>query len=222
MDGGADLRPSLTFDLRPLRPDEALELAAATPAVPQDHVVRCVARAAGNPLFLEQPDGRRAARSGRAGVGPEPRPGQAGPAGAGRQAGPAGRCRVRPAVRAKRSDLPGRSADRSARSAASPTAGAPARSGRILFAHALVRDATYDTLLKSRRQAWHKRAAAWFSQHRQPILAAEHLERAQDPAAPNAYLRAARSQADEYRYGQPSSSPSAAWPWPERWRIAFP
>ena len=198
----ADLRPSLTFDLRPLRPDEALELAAATPAVPQDHVVRCVARAAGNPLFLEQLLMHVAERLDRDVPGS-----------------------VRSLVQARLDRLA--PADKLALQAAAvfgqqferdalnflleaPTE-APDRLLRqqlvrrqgpdgFMFAHALVRDATYDTLLKSRRQAWHKRAAAWFSQHRQPILAAEHLERAQDPAAPNAYLRAARSQADEYRY----------------------
>ena len=64
----ADLRPSLTFDLRPLRPDEALELAAATSAVPQDHVVRCVARQPATRCFWSSSDARRrAARSGRAG-----------------------------------------------------------------------------------------------------------------------------------------------------------
>ena len=71
--------------------------------------------------------------------------------------------------------------------------------GAVLFAHALVRDAVYDTLLKSRRRALHRRAAEWFAE-RDPILYAEHLDRADDPEAPRAYLRAARSQAAEYRH----------------------
>ena len=69
----------------------------------------------------------------------------------------------------------------------------------VLFAHALVREAVYDTLLNSRRRALHRRAAEWFDE-RDPILYAEHLDRADDPEAPRAYLRAARSQAAEYHY----------------------
>jgi tetratricopeptide (TPR) repeat protein len=69
----------------------------------------------------------------------------------------------------------------------------------VLFAHALVREAVYDTLLNSRRRALHRRAAEWFAE-RDPILYAEHLDRADDPEAPRAYLRAARSQAAEYHY----------------------
>jgi tetratricopeptide (TPR) repeat protein len=69
----------------------------------------------------------------------------------------------------------------------------------FLFAHALIRDAVYDTLLKSRRRELHQRAADWF-EHRDPVLQAEHLDRAEDPAAPRAYLAAARSAAAGYRY----------------------
>ena len=73
--------------------------------------------------------------------------------------------------------------------------------GSWLFAHALVRDAVYDILLKGRRRELHRRAAAWFAEAgRDPVLRAEHLDRAEDPGAARAYLEAARSQAAEYRY----------------------
>ena len=52
-------------------------------------------------------------------------------------------------------------------SGAPPGAAAPGEA--FLFAHALVRDAVYDTLLKSRRRALHRRAAEWFAE-RDPVL----------------------------------------------------
>jgi tetratricopeptide (TPR) repeat protein len=69
----------------------------------------------------------------------------------------------------------------------------------FLFAHALIRDAVYDTLLRSRRRELHRQAADWFAQ-RDLVLQAEHLDRADDPAAPRAYLAATRSAAAGYRY----------------------
>ena len=45
--------PLVTFDLGPLRPDEAEEM-AKTVDVPEDVRKRCLDRAAGNPLFLDQ------------------------------------------------------------------------------------------------------------------------------------------------------------------------
>jgi tetratricopeptide (TPR) repeat protein len=69
----------------------------------------------------------------------------------------------------------------------------------FLFAHALIRDAVYDMLLKRRRRELHRRAADWFAD-RDLVLHAEHLDRAEDADAPHAYLAAARSQAGEYHY----------------------
>jgi predicted ATPase len=73
------------------------------------------------------------------------------------------------------------------------------RGDAFSFAHALIRDAIYDSLLKSRRRAMHRRAADWYAD-RDPVLYAEHLEHASDPQAAQAYLAAARSQAAEYRH----------------------
>ena len=44
----------MTIDLGPLRPDEARALAGDVPAGRRSFAERCVERAAGNPLFLEQ------------------------------------------------------------------------------------------------------------------------------------------------------------------------
>jgi tetratricopeptide (TPR) repeat protein len=68
----------------------------------------------------------------------------------------------------------------------------------LLFTHALIRDAVYETLLGSRRRNLHRRAANWYA-HKDPLLRAEHLGRAEDPGAARAYLAAAHLQAAEYR-----------------------
>src|SRR5690606_452744 len=52
----------------------------------------------------------------------------------------------------------------------------PAGDG-YLFSHALIRDAVYDTLLRSRRRELHRRAATWFKE-RDPTLHAEQIGRA--------------------------------------------
>ena len=46
--------PLMTIDLAPLRPQEATQLADAYPDASADVAQRCIERAAGNPLFLEQ------------------------------------------------------------------------------------------------------------------------------------------------------------------------
>jgi class 3 adenylate cyclase/tetratricopeptide (TPR) repeat protein len=74
-----------------------------------------------------------------------------------------------------------------------------ARGDAFQFTHALIRDAVYDTLLKSRRRELHAKAARWFA-GRDPVTQAEHLERAESSEAPQAYLAAARCEAAEYRY----------------------
>ncbi|BCF92250.1 hypothetical protein PPGU16_53170 [Paraburkholderia largidicola] len=69
----------------------------------------------------------------------------------------------------------------------------------FIFHHALIRDAVYDGLLKSQRRELHRRAAQWYAQ-RDAVLRAEHLDRAADDEAPAAYCEAARSQAAGYHY----------------------
>ncbi|MGE0240773.1 MAG: adenylate/guanylate cyclase domain-containing protein [Parvibaculaceae bacterium] len=67
------------------------------------------------------------------------------------------------------------------------------------FVHALVRDATYGTLPKSRRRTLHVKAADWF-EGRDRLLAASHLDQAQDPRAADAYDKAAESEWAIYHY----------------------
>ncbi|MCP4318545.1 MAG: AAA family ATPase [Hyphomicrobiales bacterium] len=68
-----------------------------------------------------------------------------------------------------------------------------------LFAHALIQEGAYTTLLTARRKELHDRAAEWFSEE-SPDLKAEHLDRAENPAAVMAYLNAAENEATRYRY----------------------
>jgi len=68
-----------------------------------------------------------------------------------------------------------------------------------IFAHALVWESVYSSLLRVRKTELHERAAKWFSK-RDPLLYAEHLERAGNPAAANAYLEAAYSQMQLFHF----------------------
>jgi class 3 adenylate cyclase/tetratricopeptide (TPR) repeat protein len=208
--------PLVTLDLSPLRAEEARALAGSLAAADTALAERCVERAAGNPLFLEQLLLNAAEEGGGARAGGVPGS-------------------VQSLVQARLDRLdPGDKAalqaasvlgQRFARGALDHLVGqAPewteAALGRLaaqlllrrqeqpggggaswLFAHALVRDAVYDALLKGRRRELHRRAAAWFADAgRDPALRAEHLDRAEDPGAARAYLEAARSQAAGYRY----------------------
>ncbi len=67
-----------------------------------------------------------------------------------------------------------------------------------LFAHALIQEGVYSSLVKSRLQALHGKCAAWFSDN-DAELHAEHLDHARDTRAARAYLEAAREHAREYR-----------------------
>src|SRR5215469_7010037 len=191
-----------TIDLGPLPSDDARALAVALIAANTTFAERCVERAAGNPLFLDQLL-RHADESHALSV-----PGS-----------------VQSLVQARIDRLD--PADKTAVQAASvlgqrfinaalahlldnpdyqleplisrllvrPEQG---RGNVSLFRHVLIRDAVYDTLLRGRRRELHRRAAEWYAD-RDPVLRAEHLDRAEDPTAAQAYLAAARSQAAEYR-----------------------
>ncbi|HJS31615.1 MAG TPA: adenylate/guanylate cyclase domain-containing protein [Alphaproteobacteria bacterium] len=191
--------PMTTIDLGPLRRSDALELARELASAGESFVEACVARAEGNPLFLEQLL-RSDPKQGAGGVPPS----------------------VQSLVQARLDALTPE--DRRALQAASVfgqrfTVGGlralierPAYECKSLienllvrrqgdayfFAHALIREAVYLSLIRARRRELHRRVAAWFGD-RDPILRAEHLDRADDPAAPRAYLEAAQAQADAYR-----------------------
>jgi class 3 adenylate cyclase/tetratricopeptide (TPR) repeat protein len=70
----------------------------------------------------------------------------------------------------------------------------------LQFAHALVRDGVYASLTHVRRRQLHKGAAAIFIDD--PVLRAEHLDRAGDAEAPRAYLAASQQQASLFRHDQ--------------------
>ena len=188
-----------TLDLSPLRAVDALEMALA--ALPDDEGLarECVSRADGNPLFLDQLL-RNADQV------------------AGREL-PAS---VQSIVLARMDSL--KAEDRRALQAASVLGQRfalealrwmldtveqtfeeliryalliPDENG-LYFAHALVRDGVYASLLTPRRRQWHARAAEWFAS-REPATYAEHLSQAEDPTAPQAYMAAARAEIAVYR-----------------------
>ncbi len=75
----------------------------------------------------------------------------------------------------------------------------PTRDG-LQFAHALVRDGVYGSLTNARKRELHGAAAAIFIDD--PVLRAEHLDRAGDHEAARAYLGAAKAQATLFRQDQ--------------------
>ena len=192
--------PLSVIELGLLHADEAAALAAPFLAANAAAANRCVERAAGNPLFLEQLL-RNAVEGADAAV-----PGS-----------------IQSLVQARldRLDVPDRLAIQAAavlgqrfdlaalaylleRRDYNPERLLARRMIRpvgeaFLFDHALIQEAIYDGLLRSRRRALHKRAASWF-EDRDKVLKAAHLDRSGDPTAPAAYLQAARVQATEYRF----------------------
>ncbi|WP_200339140.1 adenylate/guanylate cyclase domain-containing protein [Rhodovibrio sodomensis] len=67
------------------------------------------------------------------------------------------------------------------------------------FAHALIRDGVYASVPKRERTALHLRAAAWFEDRDAPLWA-RHLGLGNAPTAALAYLTAARQEAGQYRF----------------------
>ncbi|MHA1107848.1 MAG: adenylate/guanylate cyclase domain-containing protein [Alphaproteobacteria bacterium] len=182
--------PFVTIDLRPLRQDDAMRLAG------------CVERADGNPLFLEQ-----LLRSAEA---------------AGDEGDESVPDSVQSVIQARMDSL--EILDKQALLAASVLGqrfsldalrqliSSPHYdcSGLIehylvrpegddyLFAHALVKEGVYNSLLKARRTELHREAADWYGAHDQ-ALRAEHLDRAADPGAGAAYYHAAEAEAAALR-----------------------
>jgi len=183
----------LTLDLRPLREAEAVELARAL-GLGETMMANCVQRAEGNPLFLEQ-----LLRSAVAGD-PESLPGsvqsivlsrldrlQPRDRHAIQAASVLGQCFSLPLLR----HLVG---DPSYQSDALISGNLVRPMGEeLLFAHALIWEGTYASLLSERRRDWHRAAAGWHAKG-DPALAAEHYERAEDPRAARAYLEASRAE----------------------------
>ncbi|MGE3931720.1 MAG: adenylate/guanylate cyclase domain-containing protein [Rhodospirillaceae bacterium] len=183
--------------LAPLDAGDAAALAAAHGADPEA-VARCVARAGGNPLFLEQL-ARTADRGGEAmpetlhglvlarldRLPPADRRAAQAAAVFGQRFPPDGLAAVLAA--------PGDAcAGLSAAGLVRPLG------AEMLFDHALIRDGIYASLTRASRRELHAAAARWYD-GRDPLLRAEHLERAEAPEAAGAYLAAARGLAADYR-----------------------
>ncbi|MCH8187661.1 MAG: AAA family ATPase [Proteobacteria bacterium] len=189
-----------TIDLPPLREKEATEMAAAFVDTQSEFAAACVARAEGNPMFLEQL--LRSAEEATAGTVPGS---------------------VQSSVLARMDMLDDR--DRRALRAAAVIGQrfslellrhllgdggfsctsliehylVQPEGAEYLFGHSLIRDGAYASLLKSNRHELHERAAMWFKD-RDPILHAEHLARAESLLAPGAYLEAAQGQAGDFHF----------------------
>ncbi|MDF2810390.1 MAG: hypothetical protein K0S56_1421 [Microvirga sp.] len=190
--------PLMTIDLGPLRHAEAVAFTAATLDATSAFAMTCIERAEGNPLFLDQLL-RTAGEPGDKDI-----PGSIQSIVLARMdvLGPEDRQALQAAsVLGQRFPLsalqelitnPGYDCAGLIRQLLVRTEG-----GEYLFAHALIRDAVYGSLLKAQQREMHRRAALWFAD-RDAVLHAEHLDRADDAAAPSAYLAAARAEAALY------------------------
>lgn len=190
----------MTMDLGPLRQDEALELAGDLMEETLRNTQRCIERAEGNPLFLEQL--LRNAEE----IGDEAIPAS-----------------IQSLVLARMDRL--QDIDKNALQVAAVigqrfslqtlrhliddphydcTSMIEQRLVRpegedYLFDHALIQEGVYSSLLKARRRTLHMQAAQWFA-GTDILLKAQHLERGEDAGAPTAYLHAAQQQADIFHY----------------------
>ena len=191
--------PFATFDLGPLRPSEALTLAGGFLGASQRLALACIDRAAGNPLFLEQL--LRNAEEGSEDMIPAsiqslvqarmdrlaPRDRQA------FQAAAVIGQRFDLGLLRRLLDAPDYSCDALVGNALVLPEGED-----FLFAHALIQEGAYSSLLRSRRRELHLCAAEWFAGRDLP-LCAQHWERADDARAPAAYLDAATAERSAFR-----------------------
>ena len=190
--------PTVTWDLGPLRARESMQLASAMVGGKDDFILQCVERAEGNPLFLEQ----LLLVADQADLDKVPDS-------------------IKSIVLARFDQLD--SVDRKALRAASilgqrfdletlrQLLDRPDYDCReliehhlirpdgplFMFAHALIQGGIYASLLKNQRNELHRRAAECYGE-RDPILRAEHLDRAGDSGAVDAYFTAAQAQSEHY------------------------
>ena len=190
----------LAIELTPLRPDAAHRLARGLMDGAAQFVAQCVERAEGNPLFLEQLLNARHA-SDAAGVPPTIQ--SVVLERVDRLAGPDRNIIQAASVIGKRFSLDSVRAvlDGAAVACDALLAADLIRrdSQGLMFAHALIQEAVYSSTLKSVRRELHRKAAAWFADA-EPVLRAEHLDRADDAGAAQAYLTAAMNEARYFRF----------------------
>ncbi len=191
---------STTIELGPLLYEEAVDFAGQQWEPKNSFVTECIRRAAGNPFFLEQLL-----------LNAEDTLGSAVPAS------------VHSLMLARMDRLPQR--DKSALQAASiigqrfefktlqhliddseyycssliSNGLIRQEEDTLAFAHSLIQEAVYESLLKSRARELHLKAAAWFKK-RDAVVYAQHLERAKDELAAAAYLDAARQQFRSFHF----------------------
>ena len=192
-----------TIDLGPLRLDEARMLARSILAHSGELAERCVERAAGNPLFLEQL--RPAGPGDRA----RPRPCQGRCRAWSRRAWIGSTRRTRRRSRRRRSSASDSIATHSIMCSAARATSPAASSSACCCGRTMVRASASRTrwcgtpstnsLLKPRRHELHRKAAEWFADS-DPVLHAEHLDRAEAPEAAGAYLAAAQAQLADYHF----------------------
>ncbi|TAL98492.1 MAG: adenylate/guanylate cyclase domain-containing protein [Paraburkholderia sp.] len=190
--------PLATIDLGPLRGDEALSLAGTFIDATQRIALACIDRAGGNPLFLEQL--LRNAEEGSGEAVPATiqslvlaRMDRLAPLD--RQAFQAAAVigqRFDLALLRRLIDAPDYVCDGLVANALVLPEG-----DDYLFAHALIQEGAYSTSLRARRRELHQRAAEWFAAS-DPVLHAQHLDRAGDDRAPRALLEAATAQRAAY------------------------
>ena len=191
--------PFATIDLGPLRPSEALSLAGGFIDTSERLALACIERAGGNPLFLEQL--LRNAEEGSEDAVPASIQSLV----LARMDRLAARDRLAfqtAAVIGQRFDL---GLLRRLMDASDYTCDALIGNALVipegddfLFAHALIQEGAYSSLLRSRRRELHRKAAESFRDH-DPMLHAQHLDRAEDARAPAAYLDAALAQRISFR-----------------------
>jgi class 3 adenylate cyclase/tetratricopeptide (TPR) repeat protein len=191
-----------TLDLSALHDEDAQALAAGFTGLSPKTVERCIARAGGHPLFLEQlllhaSDGADEEVPGSVASLVLSRLDRLSPRdkGAAQAAAVLGQRFSLEALRHTLRD-PGYDC------APLLDAHIVRRDGEnLLFAHALVRDGAYASLLRSTRAALHRQAADWY-ESRDTLLWAEHLEQADDVRAGDALVSAARGLLSTYQPGR--------------------
>ncbi len=191
--------PFVTIDLGPLRKQESIELIGEFIDSDDPLAEGCLQRAAGNPLFLEQL--LRNAREGTTDSLPDSIQSLV-LARLDRLEAEDKRALQAAAVIGQRFDMDTlchllETNDYDGRGLVEHSLVRPEGMG-YLFAHALIQEGVYASLLKNQRRGLHRRAAEWFAQT-DAVLYAQHLDRGVDEGAPRAYLVAAKSQSAQYR-----------------------
>lgn len=191
--------PVTTVDLAPLAEDEAQELAAHYPELSSQTMQECIVRAEGYPLFLDQ-----LLRS--ASAGQHTLPGSVRSLVLSRADSLSEqdhRALEAAAVLGQRTELVTvrRMIEDESYEPEKLVATTLIRSDgvEVEFAHALFRDAIYESTLKSQRRTLHRVAADWYAT-RDLSLHAEHLSAADDEGAAEAYIKAAEAERTSLRY----------------------